>query len=151
MRFLIIPREQPQPASEAGSCDPRHEEFDESIIESYMRYNEELTRAGVLVASEGLNPDAQAVHVGVANGKRTVVDGPFAETKELVGGFYLIDVASRDEAIAWVLKCPIGLGHEVLEIRQLTELGDLPPQLQAMITESAPEWSAARWPRAKAE
>jgi hypothetical protein len=146
MRFLIIPRETPVPASEAGSCDPRQEDFDEELIRAYMRYNEELTRAGVLVAAEGLNPDVKAVHIGVANGKRKVMDGPFAETKELVGGFYLLDVASREEAVAWALKCPVGRGHEVLEIRQLTELGDLPAPFQEMITESAPAWSAARWP-----
>lgn len=145
MRFLIIPHEQTE--SDAGSCDPRQTDFDEEIIRAYMRYNEELARAGVLVASEGLNPDVKAVHIGVANGQRQVMDGPFAETKELVGGFYLIDVASREEAVRWALKCPIGRGHEMLEIRQLTELDDLPPALQEMITDSAPAWSSARWPK----
>lgn len=146
MRFLIIPHHQAREA-EVGSCDPRQEDFDEEIIRAYMRYNEELTRAGVLVASEGLNPDVGAIQIGVVNGQRKVVDGPFAETKELVGGFYLLDVGSREEAIHWALKCPIGRGHERLEIRQLTELSDLPPQFQEMINTNAPAWSNARWPR----
>jgi len=66
-----------------------------------MRFNEEMQRAGVLVASEGLNPAAKGARVAVDNGKRYVVDGPFAESKELVGGFYLIEVNSLEEAIQW--------------------------------------------------
>jgi hypothetical protein len=79
----------------------------------------------------------------VKRGRRTVVDGPFAESKELVGGFYVVEVASLDEAIGWAMRCPTGLGFDdVLEIRQLTGEGDLPPQLLDLITKAAPTWSA---------
>ena len=147
MRFLIIPREQQQSVADVGSCDHRDDDFDLNLVTACIRYNEELERAGALVAAEGLNPDAPAIHVGVADGRRQVLDGPFTETKELVGGFYLIDVDSREEAVAWALKCPVGRGHELLEIRQLTELSDLPLQFQDLITSSAPQWSTARWPK----
>jgi hypothetical protein len=112
-----------------------------------MRFNEEMHQAGVLVASEGLNPAARGARVAVSKeGKRHVVDGPFAESKELVGGFYIIEVASLEEAIAWALRAPSGMGvDDVLEIRQLTGAGDIPPELLAIIQEVAPSWSASVW------
>jgi hypothetical protein len=74
------------------------------------------------------------------------VDGPFAESKELVGGFYLVEVGSLDEAIQWALRAPSGLGtDDILEIRQLTGSGDLPPEILQLIAEAAPTWSAAAW------
>lgn len=149
MRFLIIPRHNtPETKGEADqpSCDPENATFDEKLFTAFMKYNEDMMKAGVLVASEGLNPNEKAVQVGVSGGVRAVIDGPFIETKELVGGFYLIDVKSKAEAIEWVLRCPIGLGHEVLEIRQLTELSDLPQQFQDLIRSGAPAWSSSRYP-----
>jgi hypothetical protein len=111
-----------------------------------MRFNEEMHLAGVLVASEGLNPAARGARVAVSNGKRHVVDGPFAESKELVGGFYIVDVKSLDEAIQWALRAPCGMGaDDVLEIRQLTGAGDLPPEVLAIIKSAAPTWSASVW------
>jgi hypothetical protein len=99
-----------------------------------------------LVASEGLNPGAPGARIAVANGKRAVVDGPFAESKELVGGIYLIDVASFDEAIQWALRAPSGFGaDDILDVRQLTGPGDLPPDILRLIKEAAPTWSAAVW------
>jgi hypothetical protein len=152
MRFLIIPsadRSGIDARPSNASCDHRAETFDEEICGAFARYNEQLTRAGVLVAAEGVNPEAAAVRIGVRGGTRLVIDGPFAECKEIVGGFYLIDVASREEAIAWALKCPIGLGHEALELRQLTEIGDLPAEMQKLMTAQAPQWSSSRWPAAQ--
>ena len=96
------------------------------------------------VASEGLNPGAKGARVGVAGGKRTVLDGPFTETKELVGGFYIVDVASLDEAISWALRCPVGLGTDnLLEIRPLTEMTDIPPTLLELSAKVAPAWTAS--------
>ncbi|MCE9606338.1 MAG: YciI family protein [Planctomycetia bacterium] len=143
----MIPRPLPQPSSghELGSCDPAHEAFDENLIKAYMRYNEEMTKAGVLVASEGLNPADPAVQVSVVDGERVLVDGPFTETKELVGGFYVIDVPSKEVAIQWALRCPVGRGHEVLELRRLTDLVDLPPEFQEMIRAEAPLWNSRVW------
>ena len=108
-----------------------------------MQFNEEMYRAGVLVAAEGLNPAGKGARVEVKRGRRNVVDGPFAESKELVGGFYVLDVPSLDEAIGWAMRCPTGLGFDdVLEIRQLTGEDDVPPQLLDLVKRAAPTWSA---------
>ena len=149
MRFIIFPRTQPDSFHAKGdepSCDPERGEFSEELFAAYMKYNEDMVKAGVLLASEGLNPQAKPAQVGTSGGKRRVIDGPFAESKELVGGFYLIDVKSRDEAIEWALRCPVGLGHDVLEIRQLTAMEDLPPRLQELMRSSAPKY-AEMWSR----
>jgi hypothetical protein len=140
MRFIITA----QPAPGAPNADPAAEQpFDQALFARYMKFNEELQNAGVLVASEGLNPAHKGAHVIVSNGERVAKDGPFAETKELIGGFYLIDVDSLDEAVAWALRCPSGFGFDdVLEIRQLTGSGDIPPELLALTAEVAPNWTA---------
>ncbi len=139
MRFIITAR----PADESKAPDG-NAPFDETLFTAYMRFNEEMNTAGVLVASEGLNPGGQGARIEVRGGRRSLVDGPFAESKELVGGFYIVDVKSRDEAIEWALRCPSGLGFDdVLEIRQLTGEADLPPDILALIKAAAPTWSAA--------
>jgi hypothetical protein len=139
MRFIITAQAGERPTgTDAG--------LDEELLAAYMRFNEEMHRAGVLVASEGLNPAAKGARVAVVDGKRHVVDGPFAESKELVGGFYIIEVESLDEAIRWALRAPSGMGtDDVLEIRQLTGAGDLPPEVLAIIQAAAPTWSAQVW------
>lgn len=141
MRFIITAQ-----SSTENKTAERHSDFDAELFKAYMRFNEELHQAGVLVASEGLNPLALGARIAVANGKRYVVDGPFAESKELVGGFYLIEVDSLDEAIQWALRAPSGFGNDdVLDVRQLTGSEDLPPDLLQLIHEAAPTWSAAAW------
>ena len=141
MRFIITAQ-----ASADKKATEQQPEFDVELFKAYMRFNEEMHQAGILVASEGLNPAAHGARIAVANGKRYVVDGPFAESKELVGGFYLIEVNSLDEAIKWALRAPSGFGSDdILEIRQLTGSEDLPPELLKLITEAAPTWSAAAW------
>ncbi|WP_374569492.1 YciI family protein [Ideonella sp.] len=143
MRFIITA----QASADKKTTEPPSG-FDAELFKAYMRFNEEMHRAGVLVASEGLNPSAPGARIAVANGKRFVVDGPFAESKELVGGFYLIDVASLDEAIQWALRAPSGFGSDdILEVRQLTGAADLPPEILALINEAAPTWSASAWQR----
>ncbi|MDH5821897.1 YciI family protein [Luteimonas sp. RD2P54] len=139
MRFIITA----QSSAEKTAADQRPE-FDVELFKAYMRFNEEMHQAGVLVASEGLNPAAKAARVAVDGGKRCIVDGPFAESKELVGGFYLIEVGSLDEAVQWALRAPSGSGtDDILEIRQLTGSGDLPPEILQLVREAAPTWSAA--------
>jgi hypothetical protein len=146
MRFIITAQ-----ASADGKAAEQPADFDTEFFKAYMRFNEEMHQAGVLVASEGLNPAAKGARVAVANGKRHVVDGPFAESKELVGGFYLIEVDSLEEAIQWALRAPSGFGSDdVLEIRQLTGAEDLPPELLKLIAEAAPTWSASAWQSRKA-
>lgn len=141
MRFIITAQssaEHPTTDQQAG--------FDVELFKAYMRFNEEMHQAGVLVASEGLNPAAPGARIAVAQGKRYVVDGPFAESKELVGGFYLIEVGSLDEAVQWALRAPSGFGaDDILEVRQLTGAADLPPDILRLIHEAAPTWSASAW------
>ena len=139
MRFMIIPR-----SSTDGAKEEAQAPFDPQAFNALMKYNEDMHVAGVLVASEGLNPADRGAHVLFSGGKGTVLDGPFAETKELIGGFYVIEVNSKDEAIAWALRYPGGFGSDdVLEIRQLTGAADLPPEIKAMIEQAAPSWSAS--------
>jgi hypothetical protein len=140
MRFLITAGVDPNKPKPEGDAPPP----DDDLIAAYMRYNEEMYKAGVLIASEGLHPMGARARVVQSGKRRTVVDGPFAEAKELVGGLYLIEVKSKEEAIEWALRCPVGLGFdEVLEIYQLTGLEDIPPQVLDVIKRAAPTWSAS--------
>jgi hypothetical protein len=105
--------------SEAGEL-PSQE-----LLEQMQQYNEELVKAGVLLAGEGLHPSAKGARVRFSGDKRTVVDGPFTETKELVAGFWLFDVKSKEEAIEWVKRCPNPMDEESeIEIRQVFEIDD---------------------------
>ncbi|MDB4896667.1 MAG: uncharacterized protein JWN15_2929 [Firmicutes bacterium] len=137
MRFLIIPGPTASDATPAAD-----QPFDGELFAAYMKYNEEMHKAGVLIAAEGLAPSATGAHVLVTGGKATVVDGPFAETKELIAGFWLIEVKSQEEAIEWALRCPVGPTDEVLEIRQLTGASDIPAELNEIIARVAPTWSS---------
>lgn len=137
MRFIITTR-----PAEHGTPHTPDAPFDEAVFTAYMKFNEEMYKAGVLVAAEGLNPAGRGARVEVKNGKRTVVDGPFAESKELVGGFYIVEVPSLDDAIAWALRAPTGLGFDdVMEIRPLTSESDVPSELVELIKKAAPTWS----------
>jgi hypothetical protein len=141
MRFIITAS---RGDTEPGAPQQPEAAFDEQLFAAYMKFNEELYQAGVLVASEGLNPGAKSARVGIVNGERTVLDGPFAESKELVGGFYILEVASLDEAVAWARRCPVGLGLDnVLEIRALTSMTDIPAELLALSAKVAPRWTAS--------
>jgi hypothetical protein len=139
MRFLMTANPDPNRAPSATDAPP-----DEKIIAAAMKFNEDMFKAGVLVVSEGLNPAGRGARIGVSGGKRTVLDGPFVETKELIGGFYLIDVKSREEAIEWALRCPVGLGFDdILTLHQMTEASDLPAEMLKLINDAAPTWSAS--------
>ena len=94
-----------------------------------MKYNEELKEAGMLLALDGLHPPSVGARVTFATGKPVVTDGPFAEAKEVLGGYWMIDVRSREEAIAWAEECPAS-ENEIIEVRQVQEIGDFPPELQ---------------------
>ena len=93
------------------------------VFEAMGKFNEELIDAGVMIAGEGLQPSSKGARLRFAKGKHTVLDGPFAETKELVAGFWIIDVKDLDEAIAWMRKCPMDEGEEI-EIRKVWEPAD---------------------------
>jgi hypothetical protein len=98
-------------------------------VSAMMKYNEELQKAGVLLALDGLHPPSMGVRVSFAGGKPKVTDGPFPEAKEVLGGYWMIQVKSKEEAIAWAKRCP-GSDNEVIEVRQVQEMSDFPPDVQ---------------------
>ena len=120
MRFMVLVKADKN--SEAGVL-PSQE-----LLTEMGQFNEELVKAGVLLAAEGLHPSSKGARVRFSGGKRTVIDGPFTEAKELIAGFWLIEVKSKDEAIAWMKRAPFGGGVE-LEIRQVFEADDFGPAL----------------------
>jgi hypothetical protein len=129
MRFMIIRKA--DRSTEAGTL-PSQE-----LLAAMGKYNEELVKAGVMLAGEGLQPSAKGVRVKFSNGKPTVIDGPFAEAKELIAGFTMIEVKSKEEAIEWVKRWPAldGDGKVELEVRQVFEAADFgaefTPELRA--------------------
>jgi hypothetical protein len=119
MRFMIFVKSTPE--TETGK-PPSAE-----LLTAMMKYNEELTKAGVLLDLAGLQPSSKGARVHFSGSKRTVVDGPFTEAKELVAGYWLIQVKSKEEAIEWVKRIPNPTGEDgYVEIRQLFEMDDFP-------------------------
>jgi len=117
MRFMLIVKADKN--SEAGVMP------DEKLLSEMGRYNEELVKAGVMLAGEGLHPSSKGARVKFSGTKRTVIDGPFPETKELVAGFWIIKANSKEEAIEWVKRCPNPMqGESEIEIRQVFEAED---------------------------
>lgn len=102
---------------------------DADAVAAMMKYNEELQKAGVLLALDGLHPPSMGARVSFAGGKPTVTDGPFIEAKEVIGGYWMIQVKSKDEAIAWASRCPAS-DNEVIELRQVQEFSDFPADVQ---------------------
>src|SRR5437763_10762986 len=98
-------------------------------VSAMMKYNEALKDAGVLITLDGLHPPSMGARVSFEGGKPIVTDGPFAESKEVLGGYWMIEVASRAEAIEWAKKCPAS-ANEIIEIRQVQEMADFPPDVQ---------------------
>jgi hypothetical protein len=99
-------------------------------VAAMMKYNEALKEAGVLITLDGLHPPSTSARVSFEGGTPLVTDGPFIESKEVIGGYWMIDVKSREEAIAWAKRCPAS-SHEIIEIRQVHEMSDFPPDVQA--------------------
>ncbi|HXM95830.1 MAG TPA: YciI family protein [Candidatus Dormibacteraeota bacterium] len=124
MRFmmLIIPKGYKKAAPGAMP--------DAKRVELMMKYNESLQKAGVLLALDGLHPPSMGARVSFSGGKHKVTDGPFAEAKEVLGGYWMIQVKSKEEAIEWASRCPAS-DNEVIEIRQVQEMSDFPADVQA--------------------
>ncbi len=126
MKFMVIVKENTE--SEAGVLPPTE------LFEEMAKYNEELVKAGVMLAAEGLTPSSKGARVKFDGDKRTVTDGPFAETKELIAGFWILQAKSKEEAIEWVKRAPFGGGVE-LEVRPIAEAEDfgdaMTPELRA--------------------
>jgi hypothetical protein len=102
---------------------------DAARVAAMMSYNESLHKAGILLALDGLHPPSMGARVSFPGGIPKVTDGPFAEAKEVLGGYWMIDVKSREEAIEWASRCP-ATENEVIEIRQVQELSDFPPEIR---------------------
>lgn len=126
MRFMVIVKASKE--SETGVLPDRE------LFEKMGKYNEELAKAGVLLAAEGLQASSKGARVRFSGKERTVIDGPFAETKELIAGFWLWKVNSKDEAIEWLKRAPFGGGVEV-EIRQVFEQEDFGAELTPELRE----------------
>jgi len=124
MRFmmLVIPKgyEKSEPTRQP---DPKQ-------VEEMMKYNEALSKAGVLLSLDGLLPPSAGVRVSFSGGKPKVTDGPFAESKECVGGYWMIQVKSREEAIEWAQRAPMS-DNEIIEVRQVQEMEDFSPEVRA--------------------
>jgi hypothetical protein len=99
-------------------------------VAKMMKYNEELSKAGILLSLDGLHPPSAGVRVSFAGGKPKVTDGPFSEAKECVGGYWMIQVKSKEEAIEWAKRAPMG-ENEIIEVRQVHEMDDFPADVRA--------------------
>jgi hypothetical protein len=141
MRFMVIVKSSTK--SEAGAMPS------EKLLADMGRYNEELVKAGVLVAAEGLHPSSRGARVKFSGDERTVMDGPFPETTQLIAGFWIFNVRSKDEAIEWVKRCPHPHedGETEIEIRQVFEAADFGAEFTPELRE-AEERMRARIARA---
>ena len=123
MRFMMLMIPQGYEAAAPGTMPPAE------AVAAMMRYNEALKEAGVLITLDGLHPPSMGARVSFAHGKPVVTDGPFTEAKEVVGGYWMIEVNSREEAIEWAKKCPAS-NNEIVEVRQVQEMADFPADVQ---------------------
>jgi hypothetical protein len=123
MRFMMIMIPKGYETASPGTMP------DAQAVAAMMKYNEALQKAGVLLALDGLHPPSMGARVSFAGGKPKAVDGPFAEAKEVVGGYWMIQVKSKEEAVQWAMRCPGG-ENEVIEIRQVQEFADFPADVQ---------------------
>ena len=123
MRFMVIVKSTPESEKKGALPDPQ-------LMAEMGKFNEELIRAGIVLAMDGLQPSAKGARVLFSGKDRTVIDGPFAETKELIAGFWIWQLKSLEEAIEWVKRCPNPhAGESVIEIRQIFEMEDFAPVL----------------------
>ena len=121
---------------------------DAKAVAAMMKYNESLQKAGVLLALDGLHPPSMGARVSFSGGKPKVTDGPFAEAKEVLGGYWMIQVKSKEEAVEWASRCPAS-DNEVIEVRQVQEFSDFPAEVQK-VAGKFPEMQAQSNPRSGA-
>lgn len=127
MRFMMLMIPAGYAQAKPGTTPPAER------VAAMMRYNASLQKAGVLLALDGLHPPSMGARVSFRGGKASVTDGPFAGVNEVVGGYWLLQVRSREEALAWASRCP-GPDDETIEVRQVQELADFPVDVQAAVT-----------------
>jgi len=125
MRFMMLMIPKGYETAAAGAMP------DAERVAAMMKYNESLQKAGVLLALDGLHPPSMGARVSFVGRKPKVTDGPFAEAKEVLGGYWMIQVKSREEAIEWASRCP-ATENEVIEVRQVQEFADFPADVQAV-------------------
>src|ERR1700742_2149708 len=123
MRFMMLMIPKGYEAAAPGAMPPAE------AVAAMMKYNEALKEAGILITLDGLHPPSMGVRVSFEGGKPVVTDGPFTESKEVIGGYWMIDGKSREDAIAWAKRCPAGT-NETIEIRQVMEMSDFPPDVK---------------------
>jgi len=123
MRFMMLMIPKGYEKAEPGATP------DAKAVAAMMKYNESLQKAGVLIALDGLHPPSTGARVSFSGGKPTVTDGPFTETKETLGGYWMIQVKSKAEAVEWASRCPAS-DNEVIEVRQVFEMSDFPADVQ---------------------
>ncbi len=123
MRFMMLMIPKGYEKAEPGTMP------DAQAVAAMMKYNESLQKAGVLLALDGLHPPSMGARVTFAGGKPKVIDGPFSEAKEVLGGYWMIQVKSKEEAIQWASRCPAS-DNEVIEVRQVQEFSDFPEDVQ---------------------
>jgi hypothetical protein len=121
MRFMMLMY--PSERAEAGALP------DAEGVAAMMKYNEDLAKAGALLALDGLQPTSKGARISFSGGKPKVTDGPFTEAKEVLGGYWMIQVKSKEEAIEWASRCPAG-DAKFIEVRQVFEMSDFPPDVQ---------------------
>ena len=127
MRFMMLMIPGGYETAAPGTMPPAE------AVSAMMKYNEALKNAGVLITLDGLHPPSTGARVSFATGKPVVTDGPFTESKEVIGGYWMIEVKSREEAIEWARKCPAS-SNETIEIHQVQEMADFPADIQQAAT-----------------
>lgn len=132
MRFMMLMIPKGYETAEPGTLP------DAAAVDAMMKYNESMQRAGIVLAMDGLHPPSMGARVSFEGGKPKVTDGPFAEAKEVLGGYWMIQVKSKDEAIEWARRCPAG-PNEVIEIRQVQEMEDFPADIQKIVADHTPK------------
>jgi hypothetical protein len=123
MRFMMLMIPRGYETAAPGAMPPAE------VVAAMMKYNTDLKEAGVLITLDGLHPPSMGARVSFPGGKPVVTDGPFTESKEVLGGYWMIEVQSRDEAIAWAKRCPAS-NNEIIEIRQVQEMSEFPADVQ---------------------
>jgi len=135
MRFMMLMIPKGYEKADPGTMP------DAKAVAAMMKYNESLQKAGVLLALDGLHPPSMGARISFSGGKPRVTDGPFAEAKEVLGGYWMIQVKSKEEAVEWAKRCPAS-GSEVIEVRQVQEFSDFPADVQE---------AAAKFPELQAQ
>jgi len=123
MRFMMLMIPKGYEAAKPGTMPPAE------AVAAMMKYNEAMQEAGILITLDGLHPPSMGARVSFAGGKPVVTDGPFIEAKEVIGGYWMIEVTSKEEAIEWAKKCPAS-SNETIELRQVQEMADFPADVQ---------------------